>query len=75
MNNKKSNIIMHTTKNGFIFEEETIWLSIDQKTELFDRNKFAISRHIRNIFKEGELERNSVVANFVTTSSDEKLIK
>ena len=59
MNNKKSNIIMYTTEDGLIkietiFVEETIWLSLDQMAELFDRNKSTISRHIRNLFEEGE---------------------
>ena len=39
---------------------------------LFDRNKSTISRHIKNIFSEGELNRNSVVANFATTANDGK---
>ena len=39
---------------------------------LFDRDKPAISRHIKNIFEEGELDRDSVVANFATTASDGK---
>ena len=41
-------------------------------SELFQRDKSTISRHIKNIFEEGELQRNSVVANFATTSSDGK---
>ena len=48
------------------------WLSIDQMAELFQRDKSTISRHIKNIFEEGELQRNSVVANFATTASDGK---
>lgn len=51
-------------------QEETVWLSLDQMAELFQRDKSAISRHIRNIFDEGELERESVVANFATTATD-----
>ena len=39
---------------------------------LFQRDKSTISRHIKNIFEEGELQRNSVVANFATTASDGK---
>mgnify|MGYP004501337665 CR=1 FL=1 len=41
-------------------------------TKLFQRDKSTISRHIKNIFEEGELNRNSVVANFTTTASDRK---
>ncbi|CAM3307793.1 virulence protein RhuM/Fic/DOC family protein [Aequorivita lipolytica] len=54
------------------FDKETVWLSLNQVSELFDKDKSVISRHIRNIFKEGELERNSVVAKNATTASDGK---
>jgi hypothetical protein len=53
-------------------ENETVWLSLDQMAELFNRDKSTISRHIKNVFKEGELIRDSVVANFATTASDGK---
>ena len=53
-------------------EEDTVWLSLDQLSDLFDKNKSTISRHIKNIFSEGELERHSVVAKFATTASDNK---
>ena len=43
--------------------------------ELFQRDKSTISRHIKNIFTEGELDRNSVVANFATTASDGKVYR
>ena len=46
--------------------------SIDQMAELFQRDKFKISRHIKNVFSEGKLVRESVVANFATTSVDGK---
>jgi|SRR5690606_27775681 len=51
------------------FDKETVWLSLNQISELFDKDKSVISRHIRNIFKEGELERNSVVAKNATTAT------
>jgi len=54
-------------------ENDSVWLSLAQITELFLRDKSVISRHITNIFKEGELNRNSVVANYATTASDEKV--
>ena len=53
-------------------EQDTVWLSLDQLAELFDKNKSTISRHIKNIFAEGELLSNSVVANFATTAADGK---
>lgn len=52
--------------------DETVWLSLSQMTELFARDKSVISRHIRNVFAEGELERDSVVAFFATTAADGK---
>ena len=76
MNN--SNIIMYTTEDGLTkiettFEDDTVWLSLDQMAELFQRDKSTISRHIKKIFEEGELQRNSVVANFATTAADGKI--
>ena len=53
-------------------EKETVWLSLDAISNLFDRDKSTISRHIKNIFSEGELARDSVVANFATTAADGK---
>ncbi len=49
------------------------FLSIDQMAELFQRDKPTISRHIKNIFTEGELIRNSVVANFATTAAAKRI--
>lgn len=74
---EKSNILMYTTEDGVTkvevtFDNDTVWLSLDQIADLFQRNKSTISRHIKNIFLEGELSRNSVVANFATTASDGK---
>lgn len=75
MNN--SNMIMYTTEDGLTkievtFDEDTVWLSLEQMAELFQRDKSTISRHIKNIFADGRLNRNSVVANFVTTAADGK---
>lgn len=68
---------MYTTEDGVTkvevtFDNDTVWLSLDQIADLFQRNKSTISRHIKNIFLEGELSRNSGVANFATTGSDGK---
>ncbi len=60
------------TKIETTFDGDTVWLSIDQMAKLFQRDKSTISRHIKNIFKEGELISNSVVANFATTAADGK---
>ena len=76
--NRKSNIIIYTTEDGLAkiettFDEDTVWLSMDQMAELFQRDKSTISRHIKNVFIEGELQRDSVVANFATTAADGKI--
>lgn len=54
-------------------ENETVWLSLNQMVDLFGRDKSVISRHIKNIFREKELERNSVVAKNATTAVDGKV--
>lgn len=54
-------------------KDDTVWLSLDQLVRLFERDKSTISRHIKNIFKEHELEQSAVVANFATTASDGKV--
>ena len=53
-------------------ENETVWLPLDQLAMLFQRDKSTISRHIKNVFEEGELAQNSVVANYATTAADGK---
>ena len=52
--------------------DETLWLSLNQISELFDRDKSVISKHLKNIFEEGELARDSVVAQNATTAADGK---
>lgn len=54
------------------FEGETAWLSLGQIADLFQRDKSVISRHIRNVFEEGELRREAVVAQSATTAADGK---
>lgn len=73
----QSNIIMYTTEDGITkvevtFDQDTVWLSIDQMSELFQRDKSVIGKHIRNIFKEGELVKEAVWAKFAYTASDGK---
>lgn len=70
---RNSSIIMYTTEDGLTkiettFDEDTVWLSIDQMAELFQRDRSVIGKHIRNIFKEGELDKNSVWAKFAYTA-------
>ena len=69
-----NSIIIYTTEDGLTkidttFDGDTVWLSIDQMADLFQRDKSTISRHIKNIFAEGELDRDAVVAKFATTAS------
>ncbi len=53
-------------------QAETVWLSLNQISELFNSDKSVISRHINNVFNENELEKSSVIANFATTAADGK---
>ena len=50
-------------------QHDTVWLSLQQLADLFERDKSAISRHLNNIFKEGELDRAAVVAKNATTAA------
>jgi hypothetical protein len=73
----QSEIILYQTGDGRTriqcrFEDETVWLSLAQMAELFQRDKSVISRHIKNVFEEGELVRDSVVAESATTAADGK---
>ena len=76
MNTENSMIIFKTDDNQIAvdvrFYNESVWLTLDQMATLFERDKSTISRHIKNVFSEGELEKNSVVANFATTATDGK---
>ena len=72
-----SEMMIYRTEDGLTkiettFDGDTVWLSADQMAELFQRDKSTISRHIKNIFSEGELVRDSVVAKFATTAADGK---
>ena len=71
-----SEIVLYQPANSVsieaLLENEIIWLTLDNLSMLYGRNKSTISRHIKNIFKEGELAQYSVVANFATTASDGK---
>lgn len=72
-----NDIIIYTSDDGSIkvnvnVDSDTVWLSIDQMAELFQRDKSTISRHVKNIFEEGELIKNSVVAKIATTAADGK---
>ncbi len=73
-----SDLILYQTEDGRTrlqvrLEGETVWLSLNQMADLFQRDKSVISRHIKNIFEEGELVRDSVVAESATTAADGKI--
>jgi len=76
-NSTKSELLFYTTDDGnskieVRLENETVWLSQKQMVELFQTTKQNVSLHINNVFKEGELQENSVVKEYLTTASDGK---
>lgn len=73
----KGEILIYKAKDGsqqleVMLEQETVWLTQKQITELFDRERTVITKHIGNIFKEKELEEKSVCAKFAHTAGDGK---
>ena len=73
----KGQILLYQTPDGVTkievkLQNETVWLSLDQMAELFQRNKSTISRHIKNVFEEGELQPDSTVAFFATVQTEGK---
>ena len=73
----KSNFIIYQNEDGKIkietlLENETVWLTQAQMAELFQKSRVTITEHIRNIFKEDELEENSVSRKFRLTAADGK---
>ena len=78
MDKEKADMIIYTTEDGLTkveitFDGDTVWLSIDQMAELFQRDRSVIGKHVRNIFKEGESEKESVWAKFAYTATDGKV--
>jgi len=75
--NQEQNIIIYNTADGkasvsLFAKDGLVWMSQNQLAELFDTSKQNISLHVINILKEGELEENSVVKDYLTTASDGK---
>ncbi|XOF33266.1 MAG: virulence RhuM family protein [Candidatus Electrothrix sp. YB6] len=73
----QSEVILYQTNDGQTgidvrLKDETVWLTLNQIAELFERDKSVISRHLRNIFQSEELERSVVVAKNATTAADGK---
>jgi DNA ligase (NAD+) len=72
-----SDVVIFKAKDGYVelkvnLSEETVWLTQKQLSDLFDKNVRTISEHINNIFKEGELDEDSVIRNFRITAADGK---
>ena len=75
MEDNKGQILLYQTPDGesrieVRLEGETVWLNLEQMAELFQRNKSTISRHIKNVFEEGELSADSTVAFFATVQTE-----
>ena len=71
----RGEIIIYQTEDGLTkidvsLRDETVWLTLEQMAELFGRDKSTISRHIRNVFAEGELTKEATVANFATVQTE-----
>ena len=74
---EKGQVLLYQSKDGksqveVNLQNETVWLSQAHMCDLFEKNKRTISEHIRNIFREGELQEDSVVRKFRTTAADGK---
>ena len=72
---KQGQVILYQTEDGKTklevqLKDETVWLSLDQMAELFQRDKSTISRHIKNVFEDGELNADSTVAFFATVQKE-----
>ena len=77
-NNIDSSVVVYTTADGSVqlnvqIDRDTVWLSLDQMAELFGRDKSVIGKHVRTLFREGELQKDSVWAKFAYTASDGKV--
>ena len=75
-----SNFVIFQTEKGKVnidvyFQNETLWLTQKLIAELFEKDRTVITRHLKNIFDSGELDENSVCANFAHTAEDGKTYK
>jgi hypothetical protein len=71
MNNKVENYKSgDSTELRVQFDNDTVWLSLNQLASLFERDKSVVSRHLRNVFKEGELVREATVAKNATVQNE-----
>ena len=70
----RGDVVVYQSSDGQVrvdvrLEQDTVWLSLDQIAALFGRHKSVISRHLRNVFSTGELDRPSVVAKSASTAT------
>ncbi len=77
MENNESNIIIYNTIDGrasvvLYARDGSVWMNQNQLAELFDTSVPNVCMHIANVLKEGELQRNSVIKNYLTTATDGK---
>lgn len=75
MEKKDNQIMIYQSDDGKAklevkLQEDTVWLTLNQISELFDRDKSVVSRHIKNIFSTGELDGNLTVAKFATVQNE-----
>lgn len=73
--NTENNMVIFKTEDNQIavdvrFYNESVWLTLDQMATLFERDKSTISRHIKNVFTEGELLQEATVAKFATVQME-----
>ena len=71
----KGQFLLYQTPDGdsqieVRLQNDTVWLSLDQMAELFQRNKSTISRHIKNVLEDGELQEEATIANFATVQNE-----
>ena len=71
----KGQFLLYQTPDGdsqieVTLQNDTVWLSLDQMAELFQRNKSTISRHIKNVLEDGELQEEATIANFATVQNE-----
>jgi hypothetical protein len=76
--NQNNQITLYQTDDGKVelevrMEQDSVWLSQDQMRELFGRERSVITKHLRDTFDEGELDKNAVCANFAHTAEDGKI--
>jgi hypothetical protein len=70
MQDTKGQVILYKNRLEVRLEKDTVWLSLNQLVDLFERDKSVISRHLLNIFKSKELDKASTVAYFATVQKE-----